>query len=985
MTKFETEECPAAAVWSLVSAVSAALRDGSLGPLRSLATRRDEASRTVGELATAVLEDLGDVPGSGTPAPEHLAKAAWSLVAAVSASGNTGSVDSLSHLAGRRADRTPETRIAAELAAALLDDLGSLDAKSESPLPNDGARRPVDEERTGRIAKVRQALGEAAGNGPVVEQQHPGRANGPPVGESERSAVEAFDGESPDAHDLSARTEAIEPRGPSAPRRRLAPRGHDGAPGSGSREGSVRSRLRLRREKQSAWHFLSDFPALLPYLRRYPKLALGSVSMIGVGALVSLLSPWPLAILLDTVLGNKPLPSLLGPLFNGASRNELLLFAVLFGLVVTAVTHGTTVVDNYLNTKLDQRLSLDFRSDLFRHAQQLSLAYHDQKLTGMLMFRLTSGADAAGGIVVAIPPLIQSLITVVLMLLVALRLDARLALIALGVVPFIYYSAGYYTKRIEPRLLQVRGLEAQALSIVYEAMSMLRITLAFGREKHEYGRFRQQQESAVDARVKLTVRQTGFSLAVSMITAIGTALVLGLGAHDVLRHKLTAGELMVMLGYVAAIYGPLQQISQTFTSLQQSFINLRSGLELLETEPEIKDAPDAVAIGRAGGRITFDNVEFAYEGRETTVSDISFDIEPGRRVAIVGPTGAGKTTLVSLMMRFYDPQVGRLLLDGVDIRQLKLSSLRDQISLVLQEPLLFSGTIYDNIRYGKLEATEEEIVEAAKAANAHDFLSRLPDGYQTEIGERGAQLSGGERQRICVARAFLKDAPILVLDEPTSSIDSKTEAVILDALDRLMEGRTSFMIAHRLSTVHDADLILVLHDGSVVERGTHEQLLARGGLYSQLWRVQAGQERRRRSASFAEPDGKEGGEDAEHVLTELDVTAGELWRLEGDQERPHRVADIGTVNGDGVEHAPAELSKMATPNGGRKDNGQLPQAGRSDAMSLLIAAVSALAHGTEEPLIELAARTSDPDPEARFAAKLAAGVLGGLQDGKAST
>lgn len=589
--------------------------------------------------------------------------------------------------------------------------------------------------------------------------------------------------------------------------------------------------------------YVKDFTRLFPYLRRYKALALASVSMIGAGALVALIAPWPLAILLDTVLGNKPLPALLGPVFGGASTYTLLVFAVVFGLVVTAAEHGLAVFDNYVNTKLEQRIILDFRSDLFQHAQRLSLAFHDETAKGTLMFKLSNEADAAGMIVVAIPALIQAVITVVLMLFVSFRIDPLLAGISLAVVPCIYFSAGYYTKRIQPRVYHVRNLEGQTLSIIYEAMAMLRVVVSFGREAHEYSRFRTQGETAVGARVGLTVRQTMFSLGVSMITALGTAAVLGIGAYQALHHQLTAGELMVILGYVGAMYKPLEQISGTFTSLQQTFIGFRYALDLLDTEPEVKDAPEAFSIGRVEGRVTFEGVDFAYKGRPSTVEDISFDVEPGSRVAIVGPTGAGKTTLVSLMMRFYDPDRGRILLDGVDLRAVTLRSLRDQISVVLQDPLLFSGTIYNNIVYGKLDATEEQVFAAARAANAHDFIEQLPESYRTVIGEGGAKLSGGERQRICVARAFLKDAPLLILDEPTSSIDSKTEAVILDSLDVLMEGRTSFMIAHRLSTVRHAGLIIVLNGGRVVEQGTHEELLGNAGLYSQLWLHQHGRER----------------------------------------------------------------------------------------------------------------------------------------------
>jgi ABC-type multidrug transport system fused ATPase/permease subunit len=301
----------------------------------------------------------------------------------------------------------------------------------------------------------------------------------------------------------------------------------------------------------------------------------------------------------------------------------------------------------------------------------------------------------------------------------------------------------------------------------------------------------------------------------------------------------------VVMSYIASVYGPLEAISGTIGSLQERLIGLRMAFELLEEEPEVKNAPGALNIHRTRGVITFEGVHFSYRGRVDTLKDIYFQVNAGQAVAIVGPTGAGKSTLVSLIPRFYDPSRGRILLDGVDIRQIDLKSLREQISIVLQEPLLFSGSIADNIRYGRLDADMEEIITSAKAANAHDFIERLPKQYETELGERGAQLSGGERQRIAIARAFLKDAPILILDEPTSSIDSRTEAVILDALDRLMVGRTTIMIAHRLSTIRHTDFIMVLDHGQLAEQGTHEELIQKGGLYQQLHEVQTRQRRAR--------------------------------------------------------------------------------------------------------------------------------------------
>ena len=585
----------------------------------------------------------------------------------------------------------------------------------------------------------------------------------------------------------------------------------------------------------------------LGYLRPYWRLASASAVLTVLAALSGLLAPWPLKIIVDNVLGTQPLPGILARLVGGyAAQKSTLLIAVAVGsLLVALLHHGITVLQSYVTTSFEQRMILDFRSDLFSHAQRLSMAFHDQRRSGGLIYAINSQADAAAGVVMAAQPLSQSAISLVGMFWVTYKINPTLALLSLSVVPFLYFSVIYYSSRIQSRLMTVKGMEGESLSIIHEAISMLRVIVAFGREKHEHRRFREQGERAVNARIRLTIRQTIFALAVNMITTIGSALVLGYGGWQALQGKLTVGDLLIVIAYIAAVYSPLEAISTTIGSLQDQVVSLRIAFGLLDTDPEIRDTPGALAIGRAKGDVTFEDIEFSYKGRVDTLKRVSFSAKAGQVIAICGPTGAGKTTLISLLPRFYDAKSGRILLDGVDTKQIALKSLRDQISIVLQEPLLFSGSIAENIRYGRLEATMDDIITAAKNANAHDFISKLPEGYDTLLGERGAQISGGERQRIAVARAFLKDAPILILDEPTSAIDSRTEAVILNALDRLMAGRTTFMIAHRLATIRHADQILVLHHGEIVERGTHEELLQRAGLYKQLSDLQTSQAKRR--------------------------------------------------------------------------------------------------------------------------------------------
>jgi ATP-binding cassette, subfamily B, bacterial len=592
-------------------------------------------------------------------------------------------------------------------------------------------------------------------------------------------------------------------------------------------------------KQQGAWTLWKALPRTKPYLRPYRKTLIAVVALTILTAIFGLAEPWPLAIILNNVLEDQHTSGFVRAVFGDEPTVWVILVTMVIArFLITAIGNAFTVANHYLGSTMEQNMILDLRSDLFRHVQRLSLTFHDERKTGALMSQINTQAAAVGNIVMVVPPIAESLLTLVGMFVIATLIDWQLALLSLIILPLLYWSFGLYGKRIVPRLQRVQQLEWQSLSIVHEAMSMLRVIVTFGREEYEHQRFREQGQEAVDERVKLTVSQSLYTLGVQTTTVAGTSLILGLGAWHVMQGKITIGELIVLMTYIGSVYAPLEQLSLTVGTVHEQLVQFNASLDLLDTDPEVVEKPDAVALGRAGGRVTAQGVSFAYRGRNSTLDNISFHARAGERVAIVGHTGAGKSTLMSLLVRFYDPGAGRIELDGVDLRDLKLESLREQISVVLQEPLLFSGTIEENIRYGKLGATEEQVRAAARAANADEFIVGLPNGYATEIGERGAQLSGGERQRICVARAFLKDAPVLILDEPTSSIDSKTERVILDALDDLMVGRTSFMIAHRLSTVRHADQILVLEHGQIAERGSHEELVAAGGTYEQLYEAQ---------------------------------------------------------------------------------------------------------------------------------------------------
>jgi ATP-binding cassette subfamily B protein len=595
---------------------------------------------------------------------------------------------------------------------------------------------------------------------------------------------------------------------------------------------------------------LAYFRKIFRYLRPYWIFAGGSALVALLSAGVGLLSPWPMKILVDSVLGSEPLPRMMhfaSPLL--ADKTLLLILTVATGLAITLGVNLLAVATSYLNTKLDLAMTLDFRGDLFQQAQRLSMSYHDGARSGMVIYVINSMAGAPTGLVMALLPLVQNMLTLAGMFWISYRLNANLALLSLVVVPFLYYSVGYYTTHIRERLMTVKGMEGETLSIIHEAVSMLRVIVAFGREGHEYQRFREQGKRAIGARIRVTVRQAVFSLAVNTTTAIGTAVVLGYGTYLALGKQLTVGELLIVVAYIGSVYKPLEAISGTMGAVQDHLVNLQIAFDLLDREPDISDRPGAIAIGRSTGRVRFEGVTFDYPGRTGTLADITLEAPAGQAIAIVGPTGAGKSTLVSLLPRFYEAVSGRILIDDVDITAMTLKSLRQQISIVLQEPLLFSSTVADNIRYGRLGATMDDVIAAATQANAHDFIMRLPRQYDTPLGERGAQLSGGERQRIAVARAFLKDAPILILDEPTSSIDSRTEAVILDALERLMTGRTTFLVAHRLSTLRNVSRIVVLNHGRIVESGTLQELLAQDGLFRQLHDMQTGRAKRQRQQS----------------------------------------------------------------------------------------------------------------------------------------
>lgn len=535
---------------------------------------------------------------------------------------------------------------------------------------------------------------------------------------------------------------------------------------------------------------------------------------------LTLLNPLPLKIVLDSVLGSHELPGWLARIFPaGTQRTDVIVLAVVAGFLV-AVALLKQILDlafALLRSYTGERLVLTFRAKLFRHTQSLSLSYHDTAGTSDSTYRIQHDAPAIQWITIdAFIPLVSSLMTLVAMIVVMARIDWSLALVALTVAPVLFFASQIYSRRLKLRWREAKDLESSTLSVVQEVLSSVRVVKAFAQEDREQERYVASAGKNLRQQIKLALTGGSFGLIIGVAMATGTATVLFLAARHVQAGRITLGDLVLVMSYLALLYSPLQTLSKSAASLQGSLVSAERAFELLDQAPEVIEKPDARPLVRARGQVACENVSFGYNPERPALEKISFEISAGSRVGIAGTTGAGKSTLVSLLLRLYDPTAGKVFLDGVDLRDYKLRDLRNQFAIVLQEPVLFSSSIGENIAYAKPAATDAEIIAAAQAANAHDFISRLPQGYKTEVGERGVQLSGGERQRISLARAFLKDAPILILDEPTSSVDVKTEAVIMEAMLRLMQGRTTFMIAHRLATLDVCDVRIQLEHGQLV-------------------------------------------------------------------------------------------------------------------------------------------------------------------------
>src|SRR2546428_232564 len=577
---------------------------------------------------------------------------------------------------------------------------------------------------------------------------------------------------------------------------------------------------------------MSDLALPRRLLRQPRPYWLHLAGLFGIGLLASplaLLDPVPLKIVFDSVLGSHPLPAYVRTVLPSAVLGSAGALLVAIGLLlgVAALTQLQALANRFMQAYVGERLVLGLRTQLVQHAQRLSLSYHDSKGSADSLYRIQQDAAVIDKIMVeGIIPFVAAAVTLVMMIVLTLRLDWQLALVALGVSPPLFVLSRLYRPRMRRQSRQVTKLESSALAVVQETLGALRVVKAFGQESHETDRFVHRSTEGVAARIRMALMEGRYGMLVGLTSALGTAAVLFIGVRHVVEGVLTVGQLWMALRYLDKLYEPLKTISKKAAGIQSYLASAERAFALLDEQPEVPERADARPIARAAGRLAFRQVCFAYGPDRPVLYDVSFEIAPGTRLGIVGATGAGKTTLISLLTRFYDPSNGAILLDGVDLRDYKLADLRRQFAVVLQDPVLFSLSIADNIAYAAPGASREHVVAAAQAANAREFIERLPQGYDTQVGERGVKLSGGQRQRIALARAFLKDSPVLILDEPTSSVDAKTEAAIVEALERLKQGRTVIVISHRSTTLAGCSAFLTVDGGRVVAQTTPAPVVA---------------------------------------------------------------------------------------------------------------------------------------------------------------
>ena len=564
---------------------------------------------------------------------------------------------------------------------------------------------------------------------------------------------------------------------------------------------------------------------LLRYLRPYIPQTIMAVACMLLATSASLYVPWIVRDVIDGVLVNKDI---------------LLLNVITVGIVVVFALRGFFVYgQNYLMAYVSQKIVIDLRESLFRHFQRLSVSYFDRSRTGKVLSYMTNDVGALqGALAQNVIELSTESLTLIGSLVAMFYLHWQLALLTLITVPLVAQAMKLFGAKLRKASGTMQQRAAEITSVLQEMIVSVRLIRLFVREEYETNRFIRENDNNFTAQMKAAQLSATLSPVIEFLAAIAVTVIIWYGGREVINGNLTSGSLIAFLVYAVNISNPVKRLGNVYGSIQRAVAAADRVFEVLDTLPEIEDAPDAIELPVVKGDVSFSQVSFEYRTGEAALKNLTIEVPAGQILAIVGPSGAGKSTIANLLPRFYDPQAGAICIDGVDIRKITVRSLREQIAMVPQETILFNASIYENILYGRLDADKASVIEAAKAANAHDFIMQLPDGYETQIGERGSQLSGGQRQRIAIARAILKNPRILILDEATSALDAESERVVQDALDKLMVGRTTFVIAHRLSTIQRADKILVMEKGRLIECGRHTELLDAGGLYCKLYSLQ---------------------------------------------------------------------------------------------------------------------------------------------------
>ncbi len=570
---------------------------------------------------------------------------------------------------------------------------------------------------------------------------------------------------------------------------------------------------------------MKNYVRLLKYIRPYIKQLVLAVFCIVFAAAANLYVPWIIKDMIDKVL---------------MERDMAMLNLIAVGIVVVFFLRGIFYYgQSYLVSFVGQRVIIDIREALFAKFQRMALSYFDSQQTGAIMSYVTNDVQALqNALVEKLIEFVTESSVLIGSIILMFYLDWKLTLITLITVPLVGQAMSIFGKKLKKSATIIQERLADINSLLQESISAVRVVKSFVRESHEIRRFHQQNELNFQAEMKNVQLSSLLTPSVEFLAAITVTFILWIGGYEVVQGKLTAGALVAFLTYAVNLANPVKRISRIYGAVQRAMAAGDRVFNVLDLKESICDKKDAISLPEIEGRVSFQDVTFSYKDGIAAISDVSLEVSPGQLIAFVGPSGAGKSTIANLIPRFYEVQKGAIKIDGYDVRDVTIKSLREQIGIVPQETMLFSSSVRENIRYGRLEATDAEVEEAARAANAEEFILKLPLGYETKIGERGLNLSGGQRQRISIARAILKNPRILILDEATSALDTESEKIVQAALDKLMVGRTSFAIAHRLSTIFDADRICVINGGKIVEQGTHEELLAAGGLYSTLYHIQ---------------------------------------------------------------------------------------------------------------------------------------------------